>query len=209
MKTVSQILYGLLGVMLVLLLQVARAEASPTEPDAIVKATTVNVLGIIDENRASLKQDPEQLYGLVDEFVLPHFDFYKISQWVLGKNWRTATPEQRDRFVLAFRTMLVRTYATAILEYSDLKFVYHPLRMQQGDRIVTVRTEVIRPGEQPVRIDYRMFQGKEGWKVFDVQVDGVSLVASYRTTFDKEIQSDGMDSLINRLEGHNVEQAKH
>lgn len=200
-------LMAIFSIVLVALVNTATAEEWAA-PDVIVKETTVNILGVIDANRARLKQNPEELFGLVDEYVLPHFDFYKISQWVLGKNWRTATPEQRERFVAAFQTMLVRTYATAILEYSDLEFTYHPLRMKAGDTIVTVRTEVLRPGKQPVRIDYRMFLGKAGWKVFDVQVDGVSLVASYRTTFDSEIQSDGMEALISRLEQHNKDKQR-
>lgn len=201
MPSVKPLIVSIFAAMLTFATINGQAEEWPA-PDQIVKTTTVNMLDIIEKNRQQLKQNPEDLFGLVDQFILPHFDFYKISQWVLGKNWRTATEQQRERFVEAFQTMLVRTYATAILEYSDLKFTYHPLRMKAGDKIVTVRTEVLRPGKQPVRIDYRMFLGKEGWKVFDVLVDGVSLVASYRTTFDKEIQSDGMDALVARLEQH-------
>ncbi len=179
------------------------------DPHALVKNTSERMLTILRKQREELKQHPEKIYELVNEIVIPHFDFTRISRWVLGKYWRRATPEQRRRFENEFRTLLVKTYATSLLEFVDDEFRYPPVRMKPGAKRVTVRTDVIRRGAPPVRIEYRLFRGKEGWKAYDVLVEGVSLVANYRSSFAEEIRKAGLDALIARLAEHNQRVSAH
>ena len=173
-------------------------------PGQVVEATSEQMLQVLRANRKMLDKDPDKIIDLVQEIVVPQFDFVRISAWVLGKHWREATPEQRGQFVQEFQSLMVNTYATALLEYSDYKISYTPVRMQAGDRVVMVRTNVERVGADAINLDYRMFNGKDGWKVFDILVDNVSLVANYRTSFDQEIRETSMDALIGRLAEHNA-----
>jgi len=186
-----------------LLPALAWAEAEPG-PGQVVQTTSEQMLKVLRANRKMLDKDPDKIIGLVESIVVPQFDFVRISAWVLGKHWRTATPEQRGRFVQEFQSLMVNTYGTALLEYSDYKISYTPVRMKEGDRVVMVRTNVDRVGSDAIDLDYRMFHGKEGWKVFDILVDNVSLVANYRTSFDQEIRESSMDALIDRLAKHNA-----
>jgi phospholipid transport system substrate-binding protein len=151
-----------------------------------------------------LKQDKEartgrRLLDLVDAKVLPHFDFTRMTRLAVGKNWRAATPEQQQSLVREFRTLLVRTYSTALATYKDETIEVRPLKLNAGDTEVTVRTRVLQSGGQPVQIDYAMEKKADGWKVFDVTVAGVSLVTNYRSTFDRQIAESGIDGLIKRL----------
>ena len=175
------------------------AQAAP-EPQQVVRETSDQVLAALSARKNELSQQPEQLYRLVDDIVLPRFDFELMSRWVLGKNWNKATPEQRDRFSKAFRDLLVRTYSNALLEYTDEKINYLPVAAPNGATEVTVKTE-IRPSSGPsIPVNYEMHQGNDGWKVYDVAIDGVSLVTSYRSTFANQIRREGMDAVIASLE---------
>ncbi|HEB95597.1 MAG TPA: ABC transporter substrate-binding protein, partial [Sedimenticola thiotaurini] len=129
------------------------------------------------------------------------FDFERMSRLALGRHWRKASEQQRQAFVAAFRQLLVRTYATALLNYSDEQIVYKPLRQEPTGKEAVVNTLVSEPGGAPVPIDYRLHLGSDGhWRVYDVIVDGVSLVSNYRSSFGSEIRRRGMDGLIRKLE---------
>lgn len=179
------------------------ANATATQPaEDVVRSTTDRVLAEIKRD-STLARDLERLYSLVDALILPHFDFARMSQRVLGKYWRQANEDQRARFVAEFQTLLVRTYATALAEYRDQVINYLPTRMPDDATKVNVRTEVVQSGSPPIPIDYRMYLKDDGWKVYDVAIDGVSLVINYRSTFSSEIKQKGMDGLIERLVTHN------
>jgi phospholipid transport system substrate-binding protein len=180
------------------------AKAAPSAED-VVKSTANQVLAKLRSEREMLRQKPTALYQLVNELIIPHFDFRRMSQWVLGRYWRTASDTQRSAFVGEFRTLLVRTYATALLEYSDQKIRYLPVQAPAGAKTVTVKTQVDRPGGSPIPINYRMHDKDGDWKVFDVAVDGVSLVSTYRSTFGSQIRQDGLDALIKVLSARNKE----
>ena len=172
-------------------------------PQALVHDTSERMLAKLKEERAVLRTHPERVYGLVDQIVLPHFDFDSMSRWVLGKYWRQATPEQQQRFVGEFRTLLVRTYATALAEYKDQKINYLPVRDGGKGDDVTVKTEIDSPGGLPIPLDYSLHRVGDAWKVYDVAVDGLSLVGNYRTSFASEIRASGLDSLIGKLAERN------
>ena len=186
---------------LVLALAVVAAQAAPADdPQALVQETTERMLATLKKERPRLEQEPERIYDLVSDIVLPHFDFVAMSRWALGPHWREASRKQKLRFVRAFRTLLVRTYATALLEYTDEEVVFLPLRDDPAAGEVTVRTEVRRAAGEPIAIHYRLHLRRGAWKVFDVTVDGISLVSNYCTSFDAEVRQHGLDALIARLE---------
>lgn len=172
------------------------AQAAPA-PDQLVKTTTDRILQLIKANRTEYTRDHQKLYAMVDKEVLPHFDFRAMSRQVLAQNWRTATPEQQERFMKEFRDLLVRTYATALLKYNDEEIRYHPVRANAEDKQVLIRTEVIQGGGgQPVPINYSFFRTDAGWKVYDVSVASVSLVTNYRATYADKVRAQGLDALI-------------
>ncbi len=182
------------------------AGAAVPEPDpvAVVRATAERVLAALEAEHEALAAHPERVYGLVEAHVLPRFDFEAMARLALGRFWRRATPAQRRRFVREFRTLLVRSYATALLEYSGEPIEYLPLRGDPAAGEVTVRTRIAQPGGFPVEIDYRMRRGRDGrWRVVDVAVDGVSLVANYRSSFAAEIRARGIEGLIRTLAARN------
>lgn len=197
MKTISaRLLVG--GLLAALLALPARAETTPEE---LVRKTTDEILATIKANRDAYAKDLGKLYRMADEKVLPHFDFRRMAQWVLGRHWRDASPEQRDRFVAAFRDLLVRTYATALLNYKDQEVVYLSVQRRPQDEEVLVRTEIKQSGGAPnVPIHYSFYKNKDGaWKVFDVAIEGVSLVTNYRSVYATKIRDKGMDSLIGEI----------
>ncbi|MDA9981984.1 ABC transporter substrate-binding protein [Gammaproteobacteria bacterium] len=175
------------------------AFAGPS-PDLLVRETTDKVLSELNTNRASLQADVNLLYRMVDEIVLPHFDFQRMSKLVLGKHWKKVNDSQRQKFKQEFKALLVRTYATALFEYSDQKIVYKPYRGEEGSDRVVIKTRMI-PSDGPViPIDYALAKGgDDAWRVYDVRIDEISMVTNYRGTYGKIIESRGMDALIELL----------
>jgi phospholipid transport system substrate-binding protein len=200
-------LFSLLAFLL--LLPTAHAQDAAA-PDVLVKNVTLEVIDIIAKDKEIRSGDRGKLIGVIDAKVLPHFNFASMTALAMGQNWKNATPEQRKQLVDAFRTLLVRTYASALAAYSEQKFDFRPLRAKPTDTDVTVQVRVIQPGAQPVPIDYSMEKTAAGWKVYDVMVGGVSLVANYRTEFANVVRSSGVDGLIRDLQAKNksLEQKK-
>jgi phospholipid transport system substrate-binding protein len=176
-------------------------EATP--PDVLVKNVTLEVVEIIQKDKEIRSGNRAKLIEVIDAKVLPHFNFSSMTALALGQSWRAATPEQRKDLVDAFRTLLVRTYASALSAYSEQKFDFRPLRAKPTDTDVTVQVRVIQPGQQPVPIDYAMEKTAAGWKVYDVMVGGVSLIANYRTEFAGVVRNSGIDGLIKDLQAKN------
>lgn len=179
------------------------AQAKPPAPEEMVRTTGDKLLARLRKDHAVLKAHPGRIYALVSDLLLPHFDFETMARWVLGRYWRTATPAQRTQFVAAFRTLLVRTYATALLEYRNQEIRYLPFHGNLASGDVTVRTEVVQPGGRSIPIDYSLDLRDGHWMVYDVSVDGVSLVTTYRGSFASEIQRVGMDGLLKKLAERN------
>lgn len=199
-------LRGLLAACLLTLPFALPAVSEPLDdPRELVIQTTDKILARIREEHASLDQNPSLINEFVIDIVLPHFDFEAMSRSVLGKHWRRADAAQQKRFVKEFRDLLVRTYATALLEYEDEKVDFLPLSRQPTDTDVTVRTEIQQPGGLPIPINYRMEKQAGGWKVYDVLIDGVSLVGNYRVSFGNEIRSSGLPKLLETMRKRNAE----
>lgn len=178
----------------------APALHAQTAPDVLVRSTVDEVLGILKQN-----SDRRALQDIVEKKVLPHFDFRAMTQLAMGKTWRDATPAQQKALENAFRTLLVRTYTTALAETAGIerKVEVKPVQLKPGEDYTTVRTIVKEAGRQPLAIDYRMTLKDKAWKVTDIVAENASLVINYRSTFNNEITKSGIDGLIKVLEDKN------
>lgn len=183
------------------------AHAEMTAQQA-VEDTAQRMLVALKQDRAHLQQNPALIYDLVEKIAVPRFDFDAIAQWVLGRNWRSATPDQRVRFTAEFRNLLVRTYSNALLEYSDETVRFLPSSAPNADGDVLVRSEFVRNSGPVVPINYSVHRKDSDWKIYDVTVDGISLVGSYRTTFANQVREQGMDGLIASLSDLNARGGK-
>jgi len=179
-------------------------EEEATEPQSLVKDATEKMLQALIDNKEALEEDSSLIYGLVQDILMPNFDFDKMSKLALGKNWRKADTEQRERFTEEFRLLLVRTYSTARLEYTDEEIRFLPFHDDLAKKKVKVKMEILQSGGPSIPMALSMYLNKENaWKVYDVKIDGISLVTNYRSTFATEIRNDGMDKLIERLASRN------
>ncbi len=173
------------------------AEASP---EVLVRTKTEEILHLIEHNRALYRANRADLYSMVNKRLVPYFDFRRMSQWVLGRYWRSATPAQQHAFTQQFTGLLVRTYATALLSYSGQRIAYAPFRMDPQSDHAVVRTRVIQVNGGPdIPIDYEFVHQPDGWKVYDVTIDNVSLVTNYRSVYASKIRRDGLPALIDSM----------
>ncbi len=188
-----------------MLLLVALPAQAVTEPEQLIRETSDKVLAEIKANADTYKSDPKGVYKLVNEVVLPHFDFSAMTDLALGQYKEKVSAEQRPTIIEEFRLLLVRTYSSALLEYTDQQLIYLPMEGLEADGKVMVRTEVEQAGGFPIPINYTLRLGEDGWKVFDISVDDVSLVTNYRSSFARAIKKNGVDGLIKTLQDRNQE----
>jgi len=174
-------------------------------PDVIVKSTTDAVLSEFAQRRDELQADQGKLYELVAEKVLPHMDFKRMSRMVLGRNWKKATPEQQTSFTNEFRSLLVRTYATALFEYSGQPIEYAAFRMADGADDAQVKTMIDAGAGPKIPLSYSLAKDANEWKVYDVSIDGISLVTNYRSSYSRIVKKNGVDGLIKKLAKKNAE----
>jgi phospholipid transport system substrate-binding protein len=206
LNSMTQIEKWLLGSLAALSLLIAahgQALATDVAPDVLVKTTTQEVVAILKQDKDIQAGDTQKIYKLVDAKILPNFDFNHMTMLAVGKYWPRATPAQRQSLIQEFRTLLVRTYASSLTAFNNQVIEYKPFRMVPGATDVTVETQVKQPGAQPIPIDYSMEKTSFGWKVYDVVIDGVSLVTNYRSSFGTEIRQSGIDGLIRTLASRN------
>ena len=183
------------------------AVAETIAPDTLVKTTATEVLEILKKDKDIQNGDYKKLVALTEEKIVPHFNFERMSQLVLGRNWPKSSKEQQGQFVAEFRNLLVRTYSSALAKYRNQTMDYKPLRAQPGDIRVVVKTLILQAGGQPVKVDYNLEKYGEEWKVIDVTIEDVSIVTSYRSQFDDTIKKDGIDTLIQKLVDKNKQGA--
>jgi phospholipid transport system substrate-binding protein len=172
-------------------------------PEALVKRVSQEVLEIIRADPKVQAGDQARIREVIETKLIQHFDFNRMTALAMGRNWAKATPDQQKRLAEEFRSLLVRTYSGALVQYRNQTIDYKPLRADAAATDVTVRTEVVRPGQAPVQIDYSMAKGADGWKAYDVIVGGVSLVTNYRDEFNEQIRQGGVDGLIGSLAARN------
>ena len=186
-----------------LLLTLAAAPAWPAdmEPEALVRSVSEEVLGILEQNAD--KPGSSAVQDAIRDKVLPHFDFTRMAALASGLAWRSATAEQKNELTDEFRTLLIRTYSSALDRFKGLSLEFDPQRKSEDQRKAIVRSRITQPGSEPVTVDYRMAITTSGWKVYDVSVDGVSLVTTYRDAFAEESRRSGVAGLIRMLKDKN------
>ena len=180
----------------------AQANVAKT-PDTLVKEVTEEVLNTLRTDAAIKAGDKKRAAELVETQVIPHFNFSRMTQLAMGREWANASDEQKGQLITEFRTLLVRTYSNALTSYRNQTIDYRPFKMGAADTDVTVRTQINQPGGRPIPLDYALEKKEEGWKVYDVSVAGVSLVTNYRETFASEIRAGGVDGLVKSLRSKN------
>ncbi|MGD9951801.1 MAG: phospholipid-binding protein MlaC [Burkholderiales bacterium] len=186
-----------------LALAAGAALAEPTAPDALVKDVMLDIQRIVVADKSLQDGDRDKTIRLIEDKALPHFNHVGMTALAVGVAWRKATPEQKQRLSEAFRTLLVRTYASSLSTFGDQKFDFRPLRMKPDDDVVTVEVRVLQSGAQPIPVEYDMEKTARGWKVYDVRVGGISLVVNYRTEFANIVRDKGLDGLVAALEEKN------
>jgi len=173
--------------------------AADTPPDVLARTTTQEVLAILKQDKDIRGGNQTKVLKLVEAKVLPNFDFNRMTQLAVGKHWPRATAQQKQALVTEFRNLLVRTYSNSLTEFSNQTVEFKPMTLKPEDSDVTVHSEIRQPGGQPIPIDYSMYKTTFGWKVYDVAIDGVSLVTNYRASFSSTIRQSGIDGLIATL----------
>jgi phospholipid transport system substrate-binding protein len=194
-------IFRFLAVLLFVALPVSAQDLGPEE---LVKKITAEVMEALKGDKQLAAGDRQKAIKLAEEKILPHVDFEEATRLAVGRAWAQATPEQKKKLVSEFRNMLVRTYSNALQPYEGQQMKVMPVRMKPGDSEVTVQNQFIRSGAQPVKIDYSMRKADKGWKIYDIVVEGVSLVLTYRSEFDAVVKQEGVDGLIKRLAQKNT-----
>jgi len=177
-------------------------------PDLFVRKIADEVFEILKTDKDLKAGNKEKAYKITEEKILPYFDFDRISKLVLGKAWPAATKDEQEAFKKEFRTMLVKTYGSALLKFKDQTLNYKPTRYQPLDEEVLVKTEILKSGAPPLPIDYMLEKDGDSWKVFDIIIEGVSLVTNFRGQFGNEIKQNGIASLISKLAEKNADSDK-
>lgn len=181
-----------------------QGQAQELGPEELVKKITSDVMQTIKTDKQLAAGDKQRAMKLAEEKILPHVDFQEATRLAVGRAWRDASPEQKKKLVDEFRSMLVRTYSNALQAYEGQEMKVLPSRNKPGDTEATVRNQFVRAGGKPVSIDYQMRKTDGGWKIYDITVEGISLVLTYRSEFDQVVKQEGIDGLIKRLSQKNT-----
>lgn len=180
----------------------AQAEAIES-PSVFLERTSNQVIQILRDDHELLQKEPERVYKIIDDYILPHLDDVTMAKLALGKNWKKATKQQKLEFVGEFKDLLVRTYSKSLIEFKDQEINYFPVKLAQDAHKASVKAEVIQPGGPSIPMAYRVRIKNNSWKVYDIKIDGISLVTSYRGTFTQEIRKSGIDGLLKYLRDKN------
>ncbi len=187
-----------------LLTALAHSVAADQLPEQMIKKASESTLNILRQNRRTLESDPGKLNKIIRKNIIPYFNFPLMSRWVLGRNWNQASPAQQQTFVKEFQELLIRTYGKALLQYIDGKVVFPPEPPTPANATqATVTSVAYSNSGSPVKIIYKLRKGSQGWKVYDVSVENISLVINYRSTFNSIIKRQGIASLIQDLKRRN------
>lgn len=189
---------AVIGLLLSFCTFTASAETLPA-PEQAVQNVSESLKKLLKENQTRIEIDTAYVYQLADEVIAPHIDFHRLSGLALGKHWRRASSEQKNEFMQQFQRLLVRTYSTAFREFGDWSLNFIPRHNAAEAEDIMVRSEILRAGAPPVSVNYRMHKTDNDWRVYDVVIEGISLVTNYRSTFSKEVRRNGMKGLIKRI----------
>ena len=193
---------------MLLLSVISVSQAEALTPQQLIKQTSDQVLSTLKKNKAVYDKNPDKVFDLVNEIIIPHMDFRAMSKLALGQNWKDASDSQQEAFVEAFKVLLVRTYGRSLAEYTNQVIEYLPYEPpEDGKRTVVVKTQIKQATGPAIPIDYRLRIKDDIWKVYDIKIEGISLVTNYRNSFASDIRKVGMDGLIDKLKNKYEEKA--
>ncbi len=173
-----------------------------SQPQQLISKTSSDIKAVLKKDKDALEANPALVYKLVDEILVPHVDLDRISSLILGKHWKEVSDENKKRFQNEFKNMLIRTYATALSELDDWQLSFLPSTKNTRENEVLIRSKISQNGP-PLNVDYRMRLNEDSWKVYDVTIEGISLVTNYRSSFKRLMQTSGIDGLISHMEKNN------
>lgn len=180
-------------------------QAAPAEsPSEVLERSTMKVIDILENDMDLLRAEPDRIYEIVDNDILPYLDEVTMAKLAMGKSWRKASKQQKRDFVIAFRDLLIRTYAKSLLEFGGQSIKFTPRHVSADTVKTTVKAEVLQPNGPPVPLVYRMRVKNNAWKIYDIKVGGISLVTSYRGTFTQEVRKSGIDGLLTYMRSRNT-----
>ena len=185
------------------LLAAPAAQSQDVAPDMLIKNLSTEVIAEVRRDKGIQAGDAARIAALVDAKIVPHFDLRRTTQLAVGPSWRRATPEQQERLMQEFKTLLVRTYSGALASYRDQAIEFRSLRAAAGDTEVTVKSLIRQSGAEAIAVEYDLARVSAQWKIFDMRIGGISLVATYRSSFADEVRNHGVDGLIGLLERKN------
>lgn len=178
--------------------------AAAEDPIKMLEGVTSQVMTVLKENKEDLKRNPNKIYEVVNRYILPHADFTEMAKWVVGRNaWSKASPTLQQSFVAEFKTLVIRSYAQSLLSYNNQTIEFLPLRSSANKERVQVSSMIKQPGKKSTRIDYRLLQDSGTWKVYDIIIEGVSLMQGYHAQFAEDVQRGGVAAVVEKLRGHN------
>ena len=188
-----------------LLFATTTAVKAEEAPDAMLKRITQEMISSLRQSDQKLNDDPRLIFRIVDKIIVPYIDWEVMSHWVVGRNaWAKATPNERQRFVAAFRNLLIRSYANTLKAYNNQTIDYLPVRGgTEGKGRIQINSVIRSPGQEAIRVSYRLAKKDSGWKVYDISIEGVSLLKGFQSQFAAELQQQGLDKLIQRIQKHN------
>lgn len=183
---------------------------SMERPDTLLERITGSMISALKKHDKELKKDPNRVVEIIDRILVPYMDSESMARWVAGRSaWQKATPQQRSRFTNEFRDLLIRTYGATLLEYKNQKIEYIPYRGNlSGKKRVQIASLIREPGKESIKVNYRLVMKKDGWKVYDISIEGVSLLKGFQSQFSQELQRSGMDNVIAKLKEHNKKEIK-
>jgi phospholipid transport system substrate-binding protein len=190
---------------LFLLLPLGAASATQ-EPIAMLKGVTDSVLAQLRSHQGELKAHPDRIYSIAEHLIIPHVDFIEMGRWIAGRNaWKKATEPDQQAFIAAFKTLVVRTYATSLLQYTDQTVEFMPLKSSTEKERLQVTSYVNGGDRGPIKMDYRLIKQEDNWLVYDIIIEGVSLLKGYQAQFSADVRQQGLNYVTRKIKAHNIQ----
>ena len=193
-----------LGYFLVLV-GLGQVQAAQSDPIKMMQNITTNVQAEIKKNRARIDKDPTFTYKIIDQIVLPHVDFIEMAKWIAGKSaWNTSSAKDQEAFIKEFKVLVVRTYSSSLNKYNDEKIEFFPLQKSASNTRIQISSKIIRAGKEDIEVDYRLIASDSDWKLYDIVIEGVSILKGFQAQFSEQIRNHGLSTVINKIKLHNV-----
>jgi phospholipid transport system substrate-binding protein len=192
-----------------LLFNLGNVYAASTDPVKMMQTLTSNVQIEIKKNRVAIDKDPTFIYKIIDRLVLPHVDFVEMAKWIAGKSaWYAAAPQDQEDFIKEFKILVVRTYSSSLNKYNDEKIEFFPLQQSASNTRIQISSRIVRSDKEDVKVDYRLIAENSNWKLYDIVIEGVSLLKGFQAQFSEQIHNYGLKSVINKIKLHNEGKSK-